>query len=182
MTPAGRKSKGKNYEDRIAKLIHEFLLLKNNEYRELFLSLNNDNLRPRRDSSSGNFVSSTGDIDLNLAQKFFPFSVECKAWKSLDISLDSLLSAKLKILEVIWKNQVLPAAEKTGLRPLIIFKGNRTKDFCFYDKNVCNIIPINRFIKIDNWILCLFDDFIFDVNERIILEKTPFDEKDTQQS
>ena len=95
MKPSARKQKGKNYEEKIAASIHDNLILNNNEYRTLFETVGNDKLKPRRDSSSGNFVDSHGDIDLNLAKKFFPFSIECKHWKTLDLSLNSILGRKL---------------------------------------------------------------------------------------
>lgn len=174
MTPSGRKQKGKTYENKIAADIHNFLLAKNEAYRNLYETLGNENLKPRRDASSGTFIGSLGDIDLGLAKKFFPFAIECKHWKILDLSLNSILSDKIKSLVTVWMDQALPKGRETGLLPLIVFKANRTEDFCFYDKNEVKLITINRFIKIDNWVMCLFSDFMVEVDIRIEAGERPF--------
>lgn len=175
MSPSGRKTKGKKYEEKIAKDLHDFLMENNPEYQVLFEQVGNPRMAPSRDTSSGTFKGSFGDIELNVAYKFFPFSVECKHWKSLDLSINSLLSAKIKQLEGFWHDQALPNALKSGLLPVVVFKANRTEDFVFYDKGKIPIIPTQRLIKIDNWILCLFQDFIKKVNKEVIAKNPPFD-------
>lgn len=175
MGPSARRNKGKKYEEKIAKDLHDFLMANNPEYLTLFESVGNPRMAPARDTSSGTFKGSFGDIDLNVAFRFFPFSVECKAWKSLDLSINTLLSGKIKILESFWNEQALPNAEKSDLLPVVVFKANRTDDFAFYDKGKVPIIPTQRLIKVDNWILCLFKDFIKNVNQKVIAKEPPFD-------
>lgn len=175
MSPSGRKSKGKKFEEKIASDLHNFLTENNPEYKDLYEQVGNPRMKPQRDASSGTFVGSFGDIDLNVAFKFFPFSVECKSWKSLDLSINSLLKGKIKVLEGFWNEQALPNAERSGLLPLVVFKANRTDDFVFYDKNIVQAIPTRRLFKIDNWVVCLFQDFLVKVNKMVLEKKPPFD-------
>lgn len=174
MGPKARKEKGKKYENYISDLIHTILLSKNENYRSLYEAVENDNLKPRRDYSSGNFVNSDGDIDLGVAKKFFPFSIECKHWAKLDITLNAIFKRKFSDLIKIWSEQALPKSIKTGLKPLVIFKANRTDDYVFYDKDRVQLIPINNFIKVDQWIICLFTEFLFTVDKRITEKLSPF--------
>ena len=169
------RQKGNKFETRIADKIHIKLLEKSKEYVNIFESIGNEEIKPKRDFASGNFSSSDGDIDLGIAKKFFPVSIECKNWKTLDISLNSLFKRKFASLIKIWGEQALPKARSTGLLPVVVFKANRTEDFCFYDKNEVPLIPINNFAKIDNYIFCLFDDFVEEVIDRVKEKKKPFD-------
>lgn len=159
MTPSQRKQKGKSYEDKIAKYLHKKLFEKYKGYKELFELVENPRLAPQRDFSSGTFVNSQGDIDLGIAKKFFPFSIECKHWKNLDLTINSILTKKITSLTKIWREQANRKAKEVGLHPLIIFKANYTKDFVFYDHGGMNVTPPVH-IQINNWIICLLDDFI----------------------
>lgn len=160
MKPSARRQKGKNYENKIADLIHTKLLQSDNEYQKLFESVGNDSLKPKRDYSSGNFIDSDGDIDLGLAKKFFPFSIECKNWKTLDLSINTLLQKKITSLTKVWTEQALPQASRRELTPLIVFKANRTENFCFYSTDYFKFVPKGKYIRIDHWVICLFDDFM----------------------
>ncbi len=164
-TQRTRKERGKKYEKRIAEKIHQALLSNTEEYKHLFETLENPELKPQRDSSSGTFTRSTGDISLGLAQKYFPFCVEVKDWKSLDISLDSIFKKKIKSLTTIWEKQIVPASTKAGLTGLLVFKAQRTLDFCF--------IPIDQMVKLkleredftaiiysSMWVIMGFDEFL----------------------
>ena len=177
MTPRAKKSKGNKHETRIAEEIHYTLLSLNPKYKSLFEDLADDNLRPKRDYSSGNFLDSQGDINLGLAKNFFPYSIECKHWKSLDLSLNALLKQNISSLVKVWNEQTVTKAREIGLTPLVVCRGNRTEDFCFYDKEVVKLIPIGRFVKIDNWIICLFKDFINEANRRIVEGERPFNKE-----
>lgn len=179
MSPSGAKQKGKKFEEKIAAEIHQSLMASNKEYRELFEAVANDNVKPKRDAASGNFKNSDGDVDLGMAKKYFPFSIEAKFWKSLDLGLNSMLQLKIKTIINVWHDQALPKSIETGLLPLIVFRANRTEDFCFFDKNVVKIIPLGRFIKLDNWIICLFKDFVNEVNRRVLTKEPPFDKSET---
>lgn len=174
MSPSNKKTKGKVYETKVADEIHYKLMTLNAGYKALFEDIADDALRPKRDYSSGNFLDSHGDINLGLAKKFFPFSIECKHWKSLDLSLNAMMKSNLASLIKIWEEQVLPKSKETGLLPLLTFKANRTEDFVFYDKGALQMIPIGRFVKIDNWIICLLSDFINEANRRMLENERPF--------
>lgn len=127
------KTKGKSYEAKTASTIHETLMKHNAEYNALYTTLENENLKPRRDTSSGVFTSSNGDIDLGIAKKYFPFSVECKFHKNYkDINIKSIFRGKLADLERIYVVQVLPQAKKNSLKPLLVFRGNNTDDYVYY--------------------------------------------------
>lgn len=159
MTPSNRKTKGKKFEEKIADQIHNALIENISEYKILYESVGNNNLKPNRDTSSGNFLTSDGDIDLGIAKKYFPFSCECKHWKVLDLSINSLLKGQIGSLIKVWTDQALPRAKLTNLQPLIIFRANRTEDFVFFDKQY-DFVPTKKYIKIDDWIICLFSDFL----------------------
>lgn len=170
------KVKGKKYEDKIAADLHASLIILNEDYRDLYETVGNEKLKPRRDASSGNYVDSHGDIDLNLGKKFYPFSIECKHWADLDLSINSILSGKIKVLENFWYKQAVPKSLETGLHPLVVFKGNYTKDFVFYNHNRLPILGYENFIRIGPWVICLFRDFNIEVSNLIISKKPPFDE------
>ncbi len=153
------KGKGKKYEDKIALILHKYFYTNFQPYKELFDSVGNPEVRPKRDSSSGTFKNSDGDIDLGLLKKFFPFSIECKHRKELNFPLNTFLSDSNKILSEIWKKQVIPKSEQNNLLPIIVFSANRTKIFCYFDKNIFTNLP-NRCIIIDDKIICLFEDMM----------------------
>jgi len=156
------KTKGKNYENKIAKMLNEHLL-KVDKYNEIATYLGNDNLLPKRDFSSGNFVNSDGDIDLGIGKKFFPFSIECKHHKDMNFNIESIFKDKVKKLVGIWNEQCIPNAVKANLDPLLVFRANRTKDYVMFDIGMIDVFildKINKYIKMDNFIICLFDDFV----------------------
>jgi len=164
-TSRTRKERGKKYEKRIAEKIHQALLLHNTEYKHLYETLENPELKPQRDSSSGTFTRSTGDIDLGLARKFFPFTTECKDWKSLDITLDAIFKQKIKSLTSIWNKQIIPAMNKTELEGILVFKAQRTLDFCFLPVDKMPQVFLNRdnftsIVYSSKWIIAKFDEFI----------------------
>ena len=161
MTPSGRKQKGKTYETKIAEMIHSFLMEFNEEYKTLYESLGNENLKPQRDFASGNFKGSDGDIDLGLAKKFFPYSLEMKHHKDLDLSLNAILTGKISKLKGIWEEQVMPKVIETGLNPMIVFRANRTEDFCFIKTNhVKDLNKFNFHVRIDDFAIVRFKDFL----------------------
>ncbi len=164
------RERGKKFEKRIAEKIHQACLTHNEEYKKLYETLENSELKPQRDSSSGTFARSTGDISLGLAQKFFPLCCECKDWKSLDLSIDSIFKEKIKSLTGIWNKQIIPAMNKARLsQGLLVFKAQRTLDYCFmpFDQYLAHI-PFHNFTdKIDSilivnqkWVILKFDEFI----------------------
>lgn len=125
-----QKDKGKKYENKIADMIHKFLYNNVNEYHSIYESMGNVNLKPRREKSSGTAKEADNDIDLGLGMKFFPYSVECKHHKIVtEVTLNTVLDEKFG-----WIDKVMEQAETHGkikkLTPLIVFRGNRTVDFC----------------------------------------------------
>jgi len=158
-----QKEKGKSFETKIANLIHEFLMEQVGEYKTLVETVNNKNLHPKRDFSSGTFTNSNGDIDLGLAKKFMPFSIECKHHKDLDLSIESIFKDKIKKIYTMWDDQVSPNANRAKLYPLLVFKANRTNEYAFFDVNKIDkfdLGKLKKYIKIEEKILCLFTDFL----------------------
>lgn len=130
-----KKSKGKAFEKKVAAFIHTLLYSNVEEYKKLYDGLENVNLKPRRESSSGTVKDSDNDIDLGLALKFFPYSIECKHHKIIsDVSLNSLLSNKFSWINTVFKQANTHAGFKK-LTPLIIFRGNNTTDFIAFTMN-----------------------------------------------
>lgn len=158
------KQKGKSFESKIADMIHQHFLL-NDSYRSLFESLKNDNLKPQRDESSGASIKSTGDISLGIAQSYFPYSIECKNWDSLtELALDSIMKDKIKTLIKVWTEQVVPKANQCKLKPLLIFKGTRTGNYCIFrtkdieDKSKALLAKV--FISYHDLTIYKFEDFL----------------------
>lgn len=175
MSGSAKKTKGKSLENDIASYIHKFIYENIKEYKDLFDLVGNDAIKPKRDASSGTFSDSDGDINLGIAKKFFPFSVECKNWDSLtDLNINILLKGKSPVFK-IWSQQILPASNRTGMKPLLVFKGKRTIDFCMYSlKSLDNKLPKNYF-KFNDFVICNFEDFMplfFNINlENVNKEK-----------
>lgn len=130
-----RRAKGKSYEKKISEILHDFFYNNVAEYQQLFDDIGNDNLKPKRDSSSGNFVGSDNDIDLGLAKKFFPFSIECKHHVSVGkMTLTTLFKSDIKFIRKTMQ-QAKKHAEKTQLTPMIIMRGNYTSDVVVIENN-----------------------------------------------
>lgn len=125
-----QKEKGKSFENKTAKFIHEYLFKNNEDYRALYETIGNVNVKPRREKSSGTAKDSDNDIDLGIALKFFPYSVECKHHKVVtDFTLNAIIDNKLSWLEKVFK-QAETHGNAKNLTPLIVFRGNYTVDFC----------------------------------------------------
>jgi hypothetical protein len=155
------KTKGKKFETKIANEIHEHLKSTNPKYCKIVEMVDNDNVLPKRDSSSGIFTTSNGDIELGIAKPFFPFSVECKDHKDLDLSINSIFKSKIKKLYDIWYHQCIPNARKASLTPLMIFKANRTETFTICNIESININKCEIYIKLkDDLVMVLFEDFL----------------------
>jgi hypothetical protein len=148
MSPSGRKAKGKKYEEKIANILHEMFMEHHKPYRALFEQVGNDELRPKRDFASGNMGGSHGDINLNLMKPFFPYSMECKHWASLDLSLNSMIKESIKSLKDVYDLQCVPKAFECGLTPLVVFSANRTKQFCMLQMSFDNIgHPLYEYLR-----------------------------------
>lgn len=130
-----QKDKGKAYENKIAKYIHESLYEKVKEYKELYDSLGNVNLKPRREKSSGTSKDADNDIDMGLGLKFFPFSVECKHNACINkITISSICKNDVSFLYKTME-QAKRHAEPRNLKPIIFFRGNNTCDMIMIDSH-----------------------------------------------
>ena len=161
-----QKDKGKKFENKIAEMIHKYLYDNVVEYQNLYESMGNVNLKPRREKSSGTAKEADNDVDLGLGMKFFPYSVECKHHKCIsDITLNTLMDEKFG-----WIDKVMEQAKTHGkikkLTPLIVFRGNRTVDFCCirledtmeirdYTHDVENYV-----IYKNEYLICKFEDLM----------------------
>ncbi len=164
------KAKGKKFETKIAKILHSKLMENVSQYKNLVEAVNNENVLPKRDASSGIYASSNGDIELGIAKQFFPFSVECKDHKDLDLSINSIFKNKIKKVYDIWFKQCVPNAIKADLKPLMIFKANRTEDFVIHEKGLLNEELYNVYIKLNNGlIMTLFDEFIDNYIKAVVI-------------
>jgi hypothetical protein len=123
-----QKDKGKAYENKIAAYIHDALYKHVKEYKDLFDSLGNINLKPRREKSSGTTKHADNDIDMGLALKFFPFSVECKHNAIVNkITISSICKNDVSFLYKTME-QAKRHAESRNLKPIVFFRGNNTCD------------------------------------------------------
>jgi len=165
MTPSARKTKGKRLEDRISDKIHDKLMSDVPSYKALYEQFNDPKLRPRRDASSGASNDSDGDINLGIASKVFPFSVECKDWASLDLNLNQLISGKIKSLERIMEEQVAIKIATKNLKPIIVFKALRTIDFVCYKSDYMPFQIEGNYCKVNDFIIASFDEFL-DISTR----------------
>jgi len=157
-----RKQKGKSFENKVADKLHKTFLENCEKYKELFKSIGeNEQVIPKRDFSSGTFNDSSGDIQLNILKNFFPFHIECKFHKDFkDLTLNTLLNNKVKKLYNIWNNQILKSDLK-NLIPILVFKGNRTDDFVFWNTKDFDL-KINEFVKLGDFKIVKFDDFLLE--------------------
>lgn len=158
-----QKAKGKAFETKIADYIHSFLMEHVADYKKIVETVDNKNLHPKRDFSSGVFANSNGDIDLGVAKKFMPFSIECKHHKDLDLSIESVFKDKIKKMYVFWDEQAVPNANKAQLFPMIVFRANRTDNYVMFDVNKIDkfcMSDLNKYIKVGPKIICLFTDFM----------------------
>ncbi len=165
VSPKNRKTKGKLFENMIANILHGTFYGKCNKYKQLYDDVGNSTLKPKRDSSSGTFKDSDGDIKLNLLKKFFPVSIECKHHKDMNFQLNYLLGNGCNSLFDIYDNQALINADFSGLRPLVVFKANFTNVFCLFDNYIFFISKINLFnnnyIRLrGHFTIMLFSDFL----------------------
>lgn len=165
-TQFNRKTKGKNFEEKIANLIHNSLIENLPAYKRLDEEIGNKNIRPHRDATSGASNKSEGDIALGMAMNFFPFSLELKDWKSLtDIDINSIFKGKCSSIFKVWSEQCVPNANKASeyhnkkLFPMQIWKGLRTINFTMYREKDLKIYPKRR-LHYEDLIICKFEDFL----------------------
>jgi hypothetical protein len=155
------KDKGKGYENKVAKFIHASLYRLCYEYKDMFDALGNINLQPRREKSSGTTKHADNDIDMGLALKWFPFSVECKHNAGVNkIGISAILNKSLSFLK-----KTMQQAERHGavknLKPLVFFRGNFTDDMVmFRTKDIDIKLDGLAFVAFDECIVILASDFM----------------------
>lgn len=156
-----QKDKGKAYENKIAAYIHDALYKRVKEYKDLFDSLGNINLKPRREKSSGTTKHADNDIDMGLALKFFPFSVECKHNAIINkITISSICKNDVSFLYKTME-QAKRHAESRNLKPIVFFRGNNTCDMIMFDSNdVKNIDSKIPRVHLDPYIIMTTDNFM----------------------
>jgi hypothetical protein len=154
------KDKGKAFENKIAAFIHKKLYENVKEYHDLFDSLGNTNLRPRREKSSGTTKDCDNDVDMGLGLKFFPFSIECKHNAGVNkISISNILSGKCEFLYKTMK-QARRHADSKKLKPLIFFRGNFTENMVMFDVNDIPLVNNGKSrIFFDSFCVMTADDF-----------------------
>lgn len=173
MKKSNAKRKGKLFEEKVAKIIHEFLYENFHEYKDLIDNFDSS-IGVKRDKDSGVSIDSKGDIELGIGVKFYPFAIECKKREDLDISIKVISNIRKSKLYTIYKNQAKKKAKEKNLFPLLIFSRNYTKPFVFVDlKDLSEVIRgkikniIYRFnhILVDDILIISLDEF-----NKIILE------------
>ena len=163
-TVKSKRQKGKNFENKVAEIIHNFLYENFKEYKDMVDNVDKS-IGVKRDFSSGLFLNSKGDIDLGAGVKFFPFSIECKKREDLDISLKTLFNLKKSKLYSIYKNKCIKQAQKSGLTPLLVFSKNYTDIFVFLDISFLGdhfelFLQEKSHLKDDNIYILLLKDFL----------------------
>ena len=124
------KRKGKRFEDKIAKVIHEYLYNHCEKYKKLIDEID-VSAGLKRDSDSGISPTSKGDIDLGIAVKIFPFSIECKKRNDLEINLKNMFKLSKSKLKSIYEKQAKTKAQDHDTYPLLIFSKNYSDDYVF---------------------------------------------------
>lgn len=160
MKPGGGRAKGNNFERHVARLIvqafREFGIKKIDCYRTPL--------------SGGHLFASRkdpGDLVISpLLRKYFPYSVECKNDKRLDLErfFIPFKQHKKSWPEHQWLDQVLRATAGTDLQPLLVFKGMRTEIYCavwpfqWTGGSGCSHLTFRY--KGRDWVLLRFDFFL----------------------
>ena len=146
--------KGKKFEDKIAKVIHNILWERYEDYREAVKQF--PKLKVQRDRDSGNRPDSIGDIETYFS--WFPYSIECKHHKDLNFSVSSILQGKVESLLKIFRKHEEYARER-GKLPLLVFRANRTIDMVMTYKDSITL-PNTYIILCNRYVIMSFDDFI----------------------
>ena len=152
-----QKVKGKRFESKVGNLLHEFFLENHNRYRDMY---EETGIKPTRSFSSGADIKEHGDIMLGLLRQIFPFSIECKHHKDLNLTLQNILGGSKQKLFAIWENQVLPKSQEQNLKPLLIFKANLTNIFVMCRLQDVKIENINKKVLLGELAILTLEDFL----------------------
>jgi len=161
-TPRSKRKKGKQLEELVSQVIHNYALKHIPKYKQEF-ELNNK-IRPHRDYSSGNYKSNPCDVELNYLQVYYPFCIECKNWSEFkNYSIFDLFKKKSKLLTLLSRayNQNEPP---DNLIRLVVFKSNYTDVLCYIkitDISEYLIDNFRTFVLLDNnFLITKFEEFI----------------------
>ena len=161
-TPRAKRKKGKQLEEIVSQIIHEYALKYIPKYNQEY-NLNNK-IKPHRDYSSGNYKSNPCDIELNYLQIYYPFCIECKNWSEFKkYSIFDLFKKNSKFLSLLSRayNQSKPPS---NLIRLVVFKSNYTDILCYIkisDISEYLIDNFKTFILLNNkFLIVKFEEFI----------------------
>lgn len=125
------KAKGSSFERLVAKLV-----------LEAFPDMTAKDCY-RTPLSGGHPTADAGDLVLSeRLRKLFPYSVECKHTK--DWSLHQIMPLREGVRK--WVQQTVKAAEKNGLYPLLVMRGNNTAIYAMVDAAFWHV---NRVTRVD---------------------------------
>lgn len=123
MKARSRREKGSRFERKVAKLVVTALASKGIVLEDCY----------RTPNSGGHMRASKHDPgDLVVSprlRRYFPFSVECKCYKSLDWHKLFEKDSKRNHWAKWWKQACVAASFDSALTPLLVFKENRGSAF-----------------------------------------------------
>jgi hypothetical protein len=157
MKPGGGRSKGNSFENQVAKLVRAAFGLPDDACYRTPLSGGH---RFAKNEDPGDLVLS------KKALKVFPFSVECKCYKKVDLHPLWLPQKKWgKSWEVkSWlKQSVFACAKKLGVQPIVVFKQNKGPVLAILPSEAMPSIPKRwmefRYMK-HRWCVTNFNDLL----------------------
>jgi len=163
--PKSRKRKGKNLEEKVADLIHNYASKYITEYKKI--TELNDRIKPHRDFSSGVFKDNPCDIELNYLLTYFPFCIECKNWSEFKrFTIFDLFKSNSKFFNTIVKiynDYKKENLSDKNIKRLLVFKSDYTDILVLFKKDDFDSDFISLFNVIftrENFCLVLFEDFL----------------------
>lgn len=153
---AKSSKKGKTYENKIAKIIHNALMQSSQKYKSLF-NESKEQFKVKRNPDSFQGMGGTGDIDIPMPN-IFPWSIEAKHHKEFNYKFDTFHRTKLKALIRIYydhEKKLIKLKLLNDLAPIIIWRANLTLDYVFTESKFFDL----KFS--DNYTIRLIDNVSF---------------------
>jgi len=126
---------------------------------------------------SGGHSMSAGDLRMSAQmEQLFPYAVECKFYKKIE--LENFLIASIKSKEVKWLDQTCEGAEKSaGLRALLVMKANNQKILTMRLLDYDELKPLDNYIQVlaRYWEVKTWKEFL-----KIAVTKAPTSSKKSQ--
>lgn len=165
-----KNPKGSTFENQTAKDVIAALAPQNAQRDEIF----------RTPLSGGHPYAPSGDLIVaDRLRPWFPFTVECKNWKSWKAG--SFWNPRKQ--DISWLNQTMRECEDgpDGNRPLLVCKGNLTGSFAIIPKRAFDSLQwatpfVPRFLfKVGGrvWVQIAWEDFLIALGQRATANK-PF--------